>query len=1231
MDVGVIFSFILRILGVIVTVAGAFGLFWKLVKSRKLRAWRIKRGVRMRIRKRAREAFRKQGVLSASRGGKDAVAQAEKAAMGVFEEVGKDSQALAQAWLNRETFTAHVNDHAGAERRAALNEGARSLFDELLDIVVGGLCRLAETATDAPGAVKAGDEANAGRHVETTKRIEALKDLIKKYSPPRNADRGRKVRFGSLPAQAAGFVDRREQADLYEALTKPEPADSAGKRETSQLALDDPQARGSNADNNADHSTDGAGGGSSAAGDGVGSSSDGAGRAADGSGSSTNGVGSSAVGGPVVVCGMRGVGKSQLAAAYARECERAGWPLVAWMGASSRNELVAGLAELAVEMGIDEDGGEAAPEILAGRCVTRLNSGEGDRLLVFDNVDDFDDLTGLVPHGQGLRVLVTTTVASPGDSAGRLIAVGTFTRDDSIHFVIERTGLDDDGAARLAEALGDLPVALAQAAATIRLNGYATIDEYLADLRKYRLEEVVDRASGEAYPSAVHAALRMAYTSVLDKLDTQRIEDDTDQDGPARQSAACVQLAALALLAPSGVPRPWLHRVGNSEPIARHTLGALVAHSVCALSEDGRYVRIHGLQGRVLREDYMRQPEVFADLEGAVVDLLKGIDMDKADTDDAQRTDALDMADQLRAIAEQQQGQAHHSPHEARINLSNVVDIVNDTIWDLTGMGRPQTALTLEDAIDMLIDALGPDHPDTLGTRSNLALAHHAAGHLSTAIDMFEALLADHTRVLVPDDPDTLTTRSNLALAHHAAGHLSTTIDMFEALLADRTRVLGPDHPDTLLARNNLALAHHAAGHLSTAIDMHEALLTDMTRLLSPDHPDTLRTRNNLATAHQESGSLQKAIDMHEALLADCTRVLGPDHPRTLTARNNLADAHQAAGNLPKAIDMFEDLLPDMTRVLGPDHPHTLIARNNLATAHQAAGNLPKAIDMYQAVLADCTRLLGPDHPDTLTTRSNLATAHHAAGHLSTAIDMHEALLTDMTRLLSPDHPDTLRTRNNLATAHQESGSLQKAIDMHEALLADCTRVLGPDHPRTLTARNNLADAHQAAGNLPKAIDMFEDLLPDMTRVLGPDHPHTLIARNNLATAHQAAGNLPKAIDMYQAVLADCTRLLGPDHPDTLTTRSNLATAHHAAGHLPTTIDMYEAVLADRTRILGPDHPDTLTTRSNLATAHHAAGHLPTTIDMYEAVLADRTRILGPDHPDTLTTRNNLAAARKKA
>ena len=1053
----------------------------KLSKSQTVQAKKI--GARL------KKASKKELTRSSPPEERKAAQQAVKAALETLDEARKDTEALVQARRGRDAFLAYVNEHSGTQRREALDEDVRGLFDELLVIVADGAHDLAgtdsglvpqaltdllndtqillgtlktieTTAEKTLEAVNVGNAAADERYIETTGKLDNISGLINEHLAGRNADCERKVRFGSLPAQAVGFVDRREQADLYETLAKPEPADSVGKRETSQLALDDPRARGSNADNNADHSTDGAGGGSPADGDSVSSSSDSAGRAANGSGSSTNGVGSSAMGGPVVVCGMRGVGKSQLAAAYARECEKAGWPLVAWMDASSREALVAGLAGLAVEMGIDD--GKGDPDAAACRCVNRLNSGEGDRLIVFDNVDDFDDLAGLVPRSDGLRVLVTTTVASPGDSAGRLIAVGAFTRPQSVDFIRERTGLDDDaGTPRLAEALGDLPVALAQAAATIEVNGYTTIDEYLAELGEYRLDEVVDRLPGDNYPDLVHAALRKAYESALDLLE-KKDRTSGEEDLP-RVEAASVQLAALALLAPSGVPRPWLHRIGTRMPIARQSLGALVAHSICTPSQDGRYVRIHGLQGRVLREDYNKQPEVFASLEKAVVTLLENIDIDEASKNDAQRADALDMADQLRAIAEQQQGQAHYSPHEARINLSSVVDIVNDTIYFLTAMERPQTALTLQGAVDMLADALGPDHPDILTARSNLAAAHRQAGHLSTAIDMHQALLADDTRVLGPDHPRTLTTRGNLALAYLEAGHLSTSIAMYEALLDDGTRVLGPDHPDTLTTRGNLAAAHQDAGSLQKAIDMYEALLADCTRVLGPDHPDTLTARNNLAYVHREAGHVSTSIAMYEALLADDTRVLGPDHPRTLTARNNLAYAHRQAGHISTAIDMHQALLADCTRVLGPDHPRTLATRGNLAGAYQDAGHIPKAIDMYQAVLADCTRILGPDHPHTLTTRRDLAVARLKMGNAPRAIDMLEALLPRMEQILGPDYPDTLATRSNLAAAYQEAGHIPKAIDMYQAVLADCTRILGPDHPHTLTTRNNLAAVRKKA------------------------------------------------------------------------------------------------------------------------------------------------------------------------
>ena len=54
-----------------------------------------------------------------------------------------------------------------------------------------------------------------------------------------------------------------------------------------------------------------------------------------------------------VLTGMRGSGKTQLAAAVATRCEEEGWFLVAWINAATRQEIVADLYELALRIGID--------------------------------------------------------------------------------------------------------------------------------------------------------------------------------------------------------------------------------------------------------------------------------------------------------------------------------------------------------------------------------------------------------------------------------------------------------------------------------------------------------------------------------------------------------------------------------------------------------------------------------------------------------------------------------------------------------------------------------------------------------------------------------------------------------------------------------------------------------------------------------------------------------------
>jgi tetratricopeptide repeat protein len=86
---------------------------------------------------------------------------------------------------------------------------------------------------------------------------------------------------------------------------------------------------------------------------------------------------------------------------------------------------------------------------------------------------------------------------------------------------------------------------------------------------------------------------------------------------------------------------------------------------------------------------------------------------------------------------------------------------------------------------------------------------------------ILEPLIEDFERLLGPEHPNTLSSRGNLANACVIAGLTSAAIAIFEPLLADFERLLGPDHRDTLITRDNLAIAYQDVGRSADAERIH--------------------------------------------------------------------------------------------------------------------------------------------------------------------------------------------------------------------------------------------------------------------------------------------------------------------------------------------------------------------------------------------------------------------------
>ncbi|WP_314875836.1 tetratricopeptide repeat protein, partial [Actinomyces oris] len=455
-----------------------------------------------------------------------------------------------------------------------------------------------------------------------------------------------------------------------------------------------------------------------------------------------------------VLTGMRGCGKTQLAAAVAAKCEDEGWPMVAWINAASRKELVADLYELALQTGTHAPK-DVPPETIVRRFLDQLHSADtADRLFVFDNVENPDDLRDLIPEGAGVRALITTTRHLDWDSLGwHPITVGVFERDQSITLLCERSGdTHRETADQIADALGDLPVAVTQAAATAKW-GHYSLSEYFKRLSNHPLESSISRLEGDDYPDAVGVALFMAYEQVLEQL---------RKEHPQQERIAISLLDSLSLLAAPGVPTHWLLALEDDSDAVRDTLSFLKRASIFQESTDGNKTIIHRLQGQVYRETYLSEQGKFNKARTYATTILDKIDIGQLANFEQQRQETRNLVEQIGAITSQD----HSRP---LFSDPDFVALLATTIRNAVDLGMPQLALTLTDSVTRAGDTLGPDHPGTLTARNNLAYTYQDAGRLEEAIALFEQNLEDHTRILGPHHPGTLTARNNLANAYQDA------------------------------------------------------------------------------------------------------------------------------------------------------------------------------------------------------------------------------------------------------------------------------------------------------------------------------------------------------------------------------------------------------------------------------------------------------------------------------
>jgi len=215
---------------------------------------------------------------------------------------------------------------------------------------------------------------------------------------------------------------------------------------------------------------------------------------------------------PQVLCGLGGVGKTQLAIQYAWRF-REEYDLIWWVNAEQHSQVISGLGDLGELMDLpvpesQQHGARAVLNALSEHTVYAR------WLMIYDNARSPDLVLPYVPHGAG-HVLITSQ-SQEWLAAGKVIPVDVFTREDSVELLRSFRGdISAQAASEIAARLGDLPLAVEQAGIWLRETGMSPA-EYLTEMDGYLLR-MVSTLRSLGHPEAVMQTWGLAFDRLAEE------------------------------------------------------------------------------------------------------------------------------------------------------------------------------------------------------------------------------------------------------------------------------------------------------------------------------------------------------------------------------------------------------------------------------------------------------------------------------------------------------------------------------------------------------------------------------------------------------------------------------------------------------------------------------------------------------------------------------------------
>ncbi|WP_434446522.1 FxSxx-COOH system tetratricopeptide repeat protein [Lentzea sp. E54] len=775
---------------------------------------------------------------------------------------------------------------------------------------------------------------------------------------------------------------------------------------------------------------------------------------------------------PSALHGMGGIGKTQMATEYIYR-HLQDYDLIWWIEAARPTQIRAGLTELARQLGLP-GASEANTAVPAVREALRVGRPFRRWLLVFDAAESPEEVRRYFPANGPGHVLITSR--NP-DWAGvaRPLELAVFDRAESIELLGKRgPEIDEAEASLLAEKLGDLPLALEQAAAWRAVTGMP-VREYLR-LFDESVAEILDTSAPTDYELSVAAAWNVSF----DELRT-------------RNPAAHQILHICAFFSPEPISRDLftgVSRVSISpeldaalrDPIKlARAIRDINRYGLAKIDHGNNTLQLHRLVQLVLRNRVMA-PQVQAQMRHGAHQLLASLDPNDPES-------------------------SRHWPRYRELMphayASDIVDcddswvrqlVINLMRFHFAWGDHEEAARVASRASESFERKLGPTHPQTLEVASRLGFYLWGLGRYTEAARVNQLTLQRRIQVSGEDSEEALALQTNIVMDLRAQGDFAAATKLSDEIYHKSRRLFGEDDPEALSAAYQHALSLRLSGEYLAAAELDEDTVRRRVEILGSDHQKTLGSNASLIVDRREAGEYMRARIEQEKFTELFRARFGEDNPDYATFAFLLSVARRKDGDHVRAQELSAPALAQLSMVYGADHPTTMACALAHSIDLRHSGDLRASKKLGEDTFERYRNSLGEDHPHTIAATVDLAVTLRLKGEHADARVLDERALELFRSGIGPNHPYAIIVTINLASDLATLGEIERAIALGQDAVERGERVLGVNHPTVLAGSLNLGHDLRAAGRLEESEPYRGPILDKYRKFLGEAHPGTIAA-----------------------------------------------------------------------------------------------------------------------------------------